>query len=77
MDDEYLGAASNDYPLGTILHVRVERECNGEITTTREVTVTIVDRMAEDITSWVDLWPASARAVGMGINDCADGEAWR
>jgi hypothetical protein len=74
VDDEYLGAASNDVPMGTILHVTLMAECNGEIMPRREVTVTVVDRLADGITGYVDLWPAAARAVGLGVDGCALGE---
>lgn len=75
VDDEYLGAASNDVPLGTVLHVTIFSECNREIISRREVTVTVVDRLADGITGYVDLWPAAARAVGLGVDGCALGEA--
>jgi len=74
VDYEYLGAASNDVPLGTVLHVTVLHECNGDIQARREVTVTVVDRLANGISGYVDLWPAAAQEVGLGKDGCALGE---
>jgi hypothetical protein len=76
VDDEYMGAASNDVTLGTVLHVTLLAECNGERLegSDRSVTVTIIDRLADGITGYVDLWPAAARAVGLGVDGCALGE---
>lgn len=75
VDNEYYGAASNDFSFGTVLHVRVAAECSGELLErSSAVTVTVIDRLANGITGYIDLFPAPARAVGLGRDDCALGE---
>ena len=74
VDNEYYGAASNDFAFGTVLHVRVAAECSGELLErSSAITVTVVDRLANGITGYVDLWPAPARDVGLGRDGCALG----
>lgn len=75
VDNEYYGAASNDFAFGTVLHVRVAAECTGELLErSSAVTVTVVDRLANGITGYVDLWPAPAAEIGLGKDGCALGE---
>ena len=74
VDEAYYGAASNDLPFGTIVRVTVLTECNGDmLQSSRTVTATVVDRLRADISGVVDLWPAAARKVGLGKDDCTLG----
>lgn len=74
VDEEYYGAASNDLPFGTIVRVTILTECNGDpLGSRRTVTVTVVDRLANGLSGYVDLWPAPAKEVGLGKDGCALG----
>lgn len=75
VDYKYPGAASNDYPLGTILDVTIEKECNGEPLPNQFTTrVIVLDRLDLAYTGIVDVWPAPAQELGLGIQGCAIGE---
>ncbi|MHB1354585.1 MAG: RlpA-like double-psi beta-barrel domain-containing protein [Anaerolineae bacterium] len=68
--DDYMGAASNDYPFGTVLQVTTNEACWRESRPERTVTVVIVDRMATGIHDWVDLFPEPARILGIDRDEC-------
>jgi uncharacterized protein (DUF111 family) len=70
VDDAYYGAASNDFPFGTVLRVTRIAECNGDPTIHATVRVKIVDRLAGDITGYVDLWPAPAKVLDVIKDGC-------
>jgi hypothetical protein len=74
VDNEYFGAASNVYSFGTKLRVIRTAECNGEALEPAYVDVVVVDRLATGFNSYIDLWPAPARALGLGKEGCALGE---
>ena len=73
--DDYMGAASNDYPFGTVLQVTTNETCWHEGRPEKTVTVVIVDRMANGIHDWVDLFPMPARELGIDRDECHVGYA--
>jgi len=73
VDKSYMGAASNDFPFGTVLRVTSVAECNGDDQIRKSVEVTVVDRLATPFVGYVDLWPAAAEQLNMGKDDCALG----
>jgi hypothetical protein len=73
--DDYMGAASNDYPFGTVLQVTTNDTCWHEGRPEKSVTVVIVDRMATGIHDWVDLFPEPARVLGIDDDECQVGYA--
>jgi hypothetical protein len=74
--DDYMGAASNDYPFGTVLQVMTYSTCWHESRPGKKVTVVIVDRMANGIHDWVDLFPKPARELGIDRDQCQCGYAF-
>lgn len=73
--DGYMGAASNDYPFGTVLQVTTYATCWHEGRPGKTITVVIVDRMANGIHDWVDLFPTPARELGIDRDECQLGYA--
>lgn len=73
--DDYMGAASNDYPFGTVLQVTTNETCWHEGRPAKTVTVVIVDRMETGIHDWVDLFPEPARQLGIDRDQCHAGVA--
>ena len=73
--DGYMGAASNDYPFGTVLQVTTVSTCWGEARSAKSVTVVVVDRMETGIHDWVDLFPDPARELGIDRDACHEGFA--
>jgi hypothetical protein len=73
--DDYMGAASNDYPFGTVLLITTANTCWGEKRSVKTVMVVVVDRMANGIHNWVDLFPEPARKLGIDRDQCQVGSA--